>query len=51
LDEHGVNVPDEVLAKFNGYLAPSPIRATDPAAIADMRWQPSHSVPPLASAD
>ena len=40
LDEHGVKVPDEVLAKFNGYLAPSPIRPVDRTAVPEMRWQP-----------
>jgi hypothetical protein len=39
MDAHAVAVPDEVLAKFSGHLAPSPIRATDSSTISGMRWQ------------
>ena len=40
LDAYGVRVPTEVLAKFHGALAPSPVRVTNSAMPPDMRWQP-----------
>lgn len=39
LDDYGVGVPKDVLSKFHGYLAPSPIRPAEADATANLRWQ------------
>jgi hypothetical protein len=40
LDAHEVRVPDDVLAKFNGHAAPSPVHPRETAGSSAMRWQP-----------
>ena len=36
MDEHGLSVPPEVLSRFHGYLAPSPVRAS---LSSNLRWE------------